>query len=432
MCGSGSIEADVAAFQMQQQERALAAEKQDIAELAAQVLQMPAARQCSRADLAAAVSADLTQLPLVHTGRQLRKGIRTAVAMDAYPTEEQRAEAAEAGETWVFYPNDLPKRSAYSGDTRWALAPFLAHQALNSSGYKWMLFGGADTVFFPEAVLQALEGFDPQIPYIITDNLWWEGKHGRPMHNNAPRCLPCHAEENRDLLRLTKGFRSSDFNKSALLRPSGWGFAPPVGCPCTPQLLCSAVPDVFEEAPDQDAEACLGDVPFPTDKDFGIHGGAGAIMSIGLLQRLSFSEMEQCVKGVASGNGEAFLTQCLWAKGFAPTDPGFSLYRPAARLFDPFQWSGHDDASQGHGVWEMTNRMKWDVSPEDTCNLECQDLLHYMVSAHVPAGAHASMEQAALEMQRLAAKYEWWWESHRTDSEPTTIYWSIDFAIATG
>ena len=48
--------------------------------------------------------------------------------MDAYPTEEQRAGAAEAGETWVFYPNDLPKRSAYSGDTRWALAPFLAHQ----------------------------------------------------------------------------------------------------------------------------------------------------------------------------------------------------------------------------------------------------------------------------------------------------------------
>ena len=35
--GSGSIEADVAALQMQQQESALVAEKQDIAELAAQV-----------------------------------------------------------------------------------------------------------------------------------------------------------------------------------------------------------------------------------------------------------------------------------------------------------------------------------------------------------------------------------------------------------
>jgi hypothetical protein len=45
------------------------------------------------------------------------------------PTDTQKADAAKNGETWLFYPNDLPKRSAYSGDTRWALAPFLAHQA---------------------------------------------------------------------------------------------------------------------------------------------------------------------------------------------------------------------------------------------------------------------------------------------------------------
>lgn len=38
-----------------------------------QVLQMPAAQHFSRADLAVAVSGDLTQLPLVHAGRQLRK-----------------------------------------------------------------------------------------------------------------------------------------------------------------------------------------------------------------------------------------------------------------------------------------------------------------------------------------------------------------------
>ena len=88
------------------------------------------------------------------------------------------------------------------------------------------------------------------------------------------------------------------------------------------------------------------------------HVPAGVIMSIALLQRLSFAEMEQCVKGVTSGSGEAFMSACLWAKGFAPTDPGFLLFRPSVRLFDPFQWSGHDDAAQGHGAWEMTNRMK--------------------------------------------------------------------------
>jgi hypothetical protein len=77
-------------------------------------------------------------------------------------------------------------------------------QALNGSSYKWLLFGGADTVFFPEAVLQMLEDFDPQVPYIITDNLWWGGQHGGP-NKGAPRCLPCHSADNRDLLDLTKG-----------------------------------------------------------------------------------------------------------------------------------------------------------------------------------------------------------------------------------
>lgn len=77
-------------------------------------------------------------------------------------------------------------------------------QALNGTGYKWMIFAGADTVFFPEAVLQMLDGFDPQVPYVITDNLWWEGEHGGP-YKSAPRCLPCHTKDHPDLLLLTAG-----------------------------------------------------------------------------------------------------------------------------------------------------------------------------------------------------------------------------------
>lgn len=52
-----------------------------------------------------------------------------------------------------------------------------------------------------------------------------------------------------------------------------------------------------------------------------------------------------------------------------------------------------------------------------------------MVSAHIAAGSQPSVEDAAREMRRLAAKYAWWWDSHRTDSKPTTYYWSIDAAI---
>ncbi|KAK9917000.1 hypothetical protein WJX75_009748 [Coccomyxa subellipsoidea] len=478
--GSDGPKADLSALERQQEERAMSSRAQDIAQLEAQVrelerqvaalvprreraeskvFEMPAATHFSKDDLAAAVSADITQLPLVKAGRQLRQGVRTVVALDAQPSAEQQSEAAAAGETWVFYPNDLPKRSAYSGDTRWALTPFLAHQALNGSSYKWLLFGGADTVFFPEAVLQMLEDFDPQVPYIITDNLWWGGQHGGP-NKGAPRCLPCHSADNRDLLDLTTGFGSPRQNESPPIQPRDWGFAPPVGCPCTPQLLCGAgnLRDLGQGVEGLSHQPCTGDVPFPASKGYSIHGGAGVIFSIGLLEPLSLAAMEECVRGVSSGSGEAFLTECLWTKGFAPTDPGFSVYRPPVRLFDPFQWTGHDDAVQGHGVWEMTNRMKmrkdrmplqtllstmpgsgtrvrqleWDVSPEDTCNLECQDLLHYMVSAHVASSSQPSTDEAAKEIRRLAAKYAWWWDAHKRDAEPATIYWSIDAAITSG
>lgn len=84
----------------------------------------------------------------------------------------------------------------------------LDEQALNGSGYKWLLFGGADTVFFPDAVLQMLEDFNPQIPYLITDNMWWGNQHGGPF-KGTPRCIPCHFEKNSDLLRLTQGIHNT-------------------------------------------------------------------------------------------------------------------------------------------------------------------------------------------------------------------------------
>lgn len=146
------------------------------------------------------------------------QGVRTVIVSDALLSEEQARDAAAHGETWLFYPNDLPKRSAYSGDTRWALAPFLAHQALsndsfskstgssNSGSYKWVLHSSADTVLLPEAVRQMLAGFDEVLPYIITDNLWWGDQHGGPVRD-APRCLPCHFDDNhwQQMLSLTQG-----------------------------------------------------------------------------------------------------------------------------------------------------------------------------------------------------------------------------------
>lgn len=38
-------------------------------------------------------------------------------------------------------------RGYSAGDTRWAIAPFLAHQHYGDS-YKWMIFGDDDTLYF--------------------------------------------------------------------------------------------------------------------------------------------------------------------------------------------------------------------------------------------------------------------------------------------
>ena len=39
-----------------------------------------------------------------------------------------------------------------------------------------------------------------------------------------------------------------------------------------------------------------------------------------------------------TAGGDAFFTICLWRAGFALTDPGYSVFNPDAKLFDPFQY----------------------------------------------------------------------------------------------
>ena len=41
-------------------------------------------------------------------------------------------------------------------------------QAVNGSGYKWMLYGDDDTLWFVGGVLDLLKDLDPEMPYVIT------------------------------------------------------------------------------------------------------------------------------------------------------------------------------------------------------------------------------------------------------------------------
>ena len=69
----------------------------------------------------------------------------------------------------MYYPDDIPPRSFYRGDSRAALAPFLAHKEFGDT-YKWLLYGDDDTQFFIDGALRLAQDFDPDLPWFITGN----------------------------------------------------------------------------------------------------------------------------------------------------------------------------------------------------------------------------------------------------------------------
>ena len=67
-----------------------------------------------------------------------------------------------------------------------------------------------------------------------------------------------------------------------------------------------------------------------------MHGGAGALMSIGLMERLPLSFMDKCMTELGrSSGGDALISVCLWKAGYGFTDPGYSFYHWEAKSFDP-------------------------------------------------------------------------------------------------
>lgn len=105
--------------------------------------------------------------------------------------------------------------------------------------------------------------------------MWWASTPGRASHPNpeAPRCLPCE-------------FDDSKFDHS--LKP----FNAPKGCPCTAQLIC--------EADERGIFNQYCDVPKAPMSTYSMHGGAGGIISVGMLRAVSLDYMEKCVKSLYS------------------------------------------------------------------------------------------------------------------------------------
>ncbi len=108
------------------------------------------------------------------------QGMRTFVVTN-YTDSAQNPYPREPGESWAFYPDAKPVRSFYPGDQRAALTPFLAYRRLGDT-FKWLLYGDDDTVFFTEAALGLASTMDSELPYVITDNIWWSPLFGDAYH----------------------------------------------------------------------------------------------------------------------------------------------------------------------------------------------------------------------------------------------------------
>lgn len=123
-----------------------------------------------------------------------------------------------------------------------------------------------------------------------------------------------------------------------------------------------------------------------------MHGGAGTIISIGLLRKISYEWMETCLWQEQAPGGDALLMACLWKAGYAISDPGFSFYHPELRMFDPVSQEGRQL------LYAFTEGLS------GGCDDSCQTLLTRVVSSHIRSAVHG-IPGAASMIRAMANTY---------------------------
>ena len=77
---------------------------------------------------------------------------------------------------------------------RAGVTPFLAAHLHGYDNFKWMLYGDDDTVFFIDNALDMLEGLDHNMPYFLTDNIWFPDQFGKQCNAASQHCAAVHAQ----------------------------------------------------------------------------------------------------------------------------------------------------------------------------------------------------------------------------------------------
>ncbi|KAG2434055.1 hypothetical protein HXX76_007783 [Chlamydomonas incerta] len=387
---------------------------------------------------------------LAQATRSWRHGIRAFIAINNTQDVDRLNEHNQAHrERYEYFPDegegDLGPRfhGFMRGDTRAAAAPFMAHEHFGET-YKWLLYGDDDTIFYMPAVKQMLAHLDPELPYAISDNLWYRSRHPNLF---APRCLPCHMAVDADpppppvgdeqeedgggggegsggkaepitipsVSEVTNGYgrflvgarTDADMNHGKAKRAMrtrafqdwnktqhqlaehgedanvpGLRYAPRPACPfCTREAACSPSPP---------AESRTGCYPA------GGHGGAGMIFSVGLLRRLSAARMKACfMEQFGAPGGDSLLSTCLWREGYAFTDPGTStlaLYDGNYVLF-----------SSEAGKWALHDPLT--VLIKGKCDARCKWLIRNAVSHHGRGRHFQGFGQSAAYLYAAAASH---------------------------
>lgn len=254
-------------------------------------------QQVNDADIIVAIGSTSSRLVLAQATRAWRSGIRTYIATNS--SEEAQALSdlyRDQLELYDFFPDEPEEnkdnwRANYAGDYRAGLAPWLAHRFLKGK-YKWMLYGDDDTLFFMPGVRRLISQYDPSVPLALTDNLWYNFTHPRL---EAPRCLPCA------------------FDTKQLAARQRAAYVPQRGCPhCTRDMACPA---------DLASQTNRSNCGFT-----GAHGGAGVIISVAMMERLSFDDAVACMAKIDYCSGsDCLFSECMWAGGYGFTDPAYAL-----------------------------------------------------------------------------------------------------------
>lgn len=306
--------------------------------------------------------------------RGWRRGIPAIVGSFDPIRSENEADAARHGETWVQW-NKTP-------GTKYPAKPFmnlvvmtlgLAADVLNEKGgFDWVVFGDDDTYFNLDVIADMIERFDQNMPHLLTDNIFYRYEtnssvHGTPL---APRCTPCGVEA------------------PPVKQLGGW--KPPQACPvCTWDLLRESDP----KRPAFYSKDGFKPV-YLKNYELSLHGGAGMVLSRGLVAMLNSSYMHDCMttkfKGVIVPGGDTIISHCMFMLNVAPTDPG-SLASTGKQTFAP------NDCQTICAVSDSYLYTKG----FGCCDKDCQQRLRTIASIHVRSMHFAAPVQAKESLQML-------------------------------